>query len=144
RAAEHGLYSSHYALILGDEDLVGAPHDQATHDALARALAARSLAEPTHHLPSFRRSPLRWPADQSATLASLQRYDTAHGQHLAAPAARAWSSWLLTNASAAGLPWSEATGRAPHAQLPRGCALSFGIRYTAEVAPALAGQWWQL
>jgi hypothetical protein len=144
RAGEHGLYSSHLNLILGDEDVVGAPHERGAHDALARALAARSLAEPTHHVPSFAGSALRWPADQSATLASLHRYDAAHGQRLADMPAGLWSAWLAAKATAAGLPWSEATGRARNARLPRGCALSFGIRYTAEVDPALAGRWWQL
>jgi hypothetical protein len=140
---DSGLHASHLNLILGAQDVVGGAHDADLHARLSGALAQRSQREPTHHVPSFFNGPMRWPADQSATLASLQRFDAAHGQHLAPPAITAWRAFLDTH-SADGLPWSEVTGNARHARLPRGCALSFGIRYTAEFDPELAGRWWKV
>lgn len=143
RAAEHGLYATHLNLILGAQDLAGGPHDAALHTKLSTALAARALREPTHHLPSFPNTAHRWPADQSATLASLRRHDLAHAGSLTEAPARAWQSWLARHATSDGLPWSEATGRARNARLPRGCALGYGVRYTAEFDAALARAWWQ-
>jgi len=141
--AETGLYASHLNLILGAQDRVGGGHDGGLHARLSGALAERTAREPTWHLPSYRRSPYRWPADQSATLASLERFDEAHGEHLAPRLVAAWRSVLQAHGTD-GLPWSEITGHHRHARLPRGCALSFGIRYTAEVDPALARRWWAL
>jgi hypothetical protein len=140
---EEGLYASHLALMLGAQDLVGGPHDQALHETLSRALAARSLREPTAHVPSFAGNRLRWPADQSVTLAALVRFDRAHGGTLSRGALAAWEKALETRL-VDGLPWSEATGQAKRARLPRGCALSFGIRYTAEVDLAQARRWWSV
>jgi hypothetical protein len=98
---------------------------------------------------------MRWPADQSATLASLRRFDdahgdahggadgSAHGELLTPRLAGAWQQFLASH-SAGGLPWSEVTGQQKRGRLPRGCALSFGIRYTAEFDGALARRWWGL
>jgi hypothetical protein len=140
---ETGLYASHLNLILGAQDRVGGPHDGVFHARLSRALAARSAREPTAHIPSYKNTRVRWPADQSATLASLRRFDEAHGEHLAGPLARAWEAFL-DNHSADGLPWSEVTGHTTTSGLPRGCGLSFGIRYTSEFDPSLARRWWAL
>lgn len=142
-ADDTGLYASHLNLILGAQDRVGGEHNAPFHEAVSRALAERSRREPTRHVPSFFNGPLRWPADQSATLASLHRSDAAHGTALAPPLVAAWRAFLEGH-SVEGLPWSEVTGQAKHARLPRGCALSFGIRYTAEFDPALARKWWAL
>jgi hypothetical protein len=142
--AADGMWWSHFNLILGDADAVGACADPALHAAVSAALARRALAEPTHHVPSYADLAYRWPADMTATLASLVRHDRAHGATLAAEPAHAWRTWLLAHAmdETLGLPWSEATGTAPGARDPRGCALSFETRYLAEVDPALAADWW--
>jgi hypothetical protein len=136
-----GLYASHLNLILGAQDRVGGEHDVAFHARLSRALAERSRREPSGHLPSYRDTRVRWPADQSATLASLHRFDEAHGEQLAGPLAAAWKDFLAAH-STDGLPWSEVTGRGRYSRLPRGCALSFGIRYTSEFDRPLARAWW--
>ncbi len=141
--ASQGLYASHLNLILGDQDVVGGEHDSTLHQRLSEALAARSEQEPTHHVPSFLNDKKRWPADQTATLASLARFDRAHATHLAETPVSLWRDWIAAHAMAGELPWSEATGVAPHAKIPRGCALSFSIRYASEFDPALAARWWK-
>jgi hypothetical protein len=143
-AADQGLWRSHLDLLLGARDQLGPCADPARHRRLAEALAARSLREPTHHVPSYPGVRARWPADQTATLAGLGRYDRAHGAHLAEAPLRAWRDWVLAHAMDAklGLPWSEATGHAPGARAPRGCALAWQTRYLAELDPALARRWW--
>jgi hypothetical protein len=142
---EQGLWLSHFALVLGAQDQLGPCADPARHRRIAELLAARSLREPTHHVPSYPGVDRRWPADQTATLAAIARHDRAHGTDLAEAPLRAWREWVLAHAMdrALGLPWSEATGRAPGARAPRGCALSWQTRYLAELDPALAARWWK-
>jgi len=142
--AASGLWSSHWALLLGARDRLGSCPDPARHRAAVEPLAARTLREPTHHLPSYPDVAYRWPADQTTTLAALARYDRAHATALTAEPFRRWRAFVLAHAmdGGLGLPWSEATGRAPGARAPRGCALSWQTRYLAEVDPALAARWW--
>ncbi|MEW6432126.1 MAG: hypothetical protein AB1730_11525 [Myxococcota bacterium] len=144
-AVADALWLTHLNLVLGAADAVGPCPDEALHRALSEKLAALSTADAWAHAPSWAKLPLRWPADQSATLASLARYDRAHGAHtLDAPLAR-WREAITTkgmNATYA-LPVSEVTGRGPGASLPRGCAQSFISRYLAEADPALSATWWK-
>ena len=41
------------------------------------------------------------------------------------------------------LPWSEVTGHARTARVPRGCALSWQTRYLREFDPELGARWWR-
>lgn len=142
--ADHGLWLSHFALILGAADRLGPCPDAKEHEEIATALARRTLREPTAHVPSFPGVAFRWPADQTATLASLTRFDRAHAAHLADEPVRRWRARVLDKTMDAklGLPWSEVTGKAKGARDPRGCALSWQTRYLNEFDPTLAGQWW--
>ncbi|MBN2575736.1 MAG: hypothetical protein JXP73_14315 [Deltaproteobacteria bacterium] len=142
--ADEGLWLSHSNLMLGAYDSLGACQDPALHAKIARALARRSLREPTFHAPSYANKRYRWAADQAATLASLARYDRGHGAHLAAEPLARWRDTVLAKAmdETLGLPWSEFTGRARGAREPRGSALAWQTRFLCEVDPALASQWW--
>ena len=160
--ARHGLYLTHLALILGAGDATGPCLDGPLHRRVATALARASREDPRGIAPSYPSSPQRWPADQAATLAALARFDRAHGATLLDdPRARyratttqlacvrpASSGSASSGASPAddvrapcGLPWSEARGRGTGAH-PRGCALSWSVRYLAEADPDLATTWW--
>lgn len=144
RRAEDGLWLTHYALILGAADRVGPCLDPAEHRRISELLGRRSLADRTSHVASYATSPLRWPADQAATLAALARHDRAHGTALVAAPLAAWRRYIEARAFDAklGLPRSEATGRAPYAKRPRGCALTYETIYLHEVDDALAQAWW--
>lgn len=144
--ARHGLWLSHLALVLGAGDPGGACLDAALHRRVAEALAQRSLAEPLAHVPSYPDVRARWPADQSATLAALARYDRAHGTQLLGAPLRRYAAVLAEHtaraARADSLPPSELTGAIATGPLPRGCALSFTVRYLAEAdAPAARALW---
>lgn len=138
-----GLFESHLNLIYGAADQLGGCGEEAEHRRLSEALARRSLADPTRHVPSYLKLPFRWPADQTATLASLARFDAAHqGDTLTAPL-EAWRDVMSRHLDpATGLPESEVTGKAPGAKYPRGCAQSFITRYLSEADPQLAKKWW--
>ncbi len=141
-ATNDALYLTHDALILGAADRVGACPDPQLHGRLVRRLAALSLADPTAHAASYVSTSLRWPADQSATLAALHRYDLAHHATVTdAPLAR-WRKELRHKLDVRGLPRSEVTGRGPGATVARGCAQSWISRYLPEVDPAQSQAWW--
>lgn len=138
------LFLSHLNLLYGAGDATGACLDEAEHRRLSALLAAQSLADPLKHAASYVGRPFRWPADQSATLASLARFDTAHGAQLSKAPIAAWEDVLARHLDAkTGLPKSELTGKASNAALPRGCANSFLVRYTSEFDAPLASTWWR-
>lgn len=137
----HGLWLSHLALILGDGDATGPCLDEALHRRVATGLARASLDDTTGHAPSYPHKRERWPADQAATLAGLARFDRAHGTSLAQEPRARYRAALERARDAAGLPWSEVSGKGTGA-LPRGCALSYSIRYLSEVDPETARAWW--
>lgn len=139
-STDGGLWLTHWNLILADvqEGVPGA--DPTMFHAASQALAARSLAEKTAIVPSYVDLELRWPADQAATLASLARHDRLFGTHLVD---EPLSHYRFLYEDGDTLPVSEATGSTATAHLPRGCALSWSIRYLAEVDPALARRWWK-
>lgn len=140
---EDGLILSHLNLIYGAADQLGPCADQHEHRRISETLARRSLADPTKHVPSYTKLPFRWPADQTATLASLKRFDLAHDEHTLDEPLTAWRDFMSKHLDPkSGLPESEVTGKAPGAKLPRGCAQSFITRYLSEVDQPLANDWW--
>jgi len=139
-----GLFLSHLNLIYGAADQLGECVDPKEHERLTRELARRSLADPLAHAASYEKVTLRWPADQTATLASLARFDAAHGTTLLQAPLDAWREVMTKHLDPkTGLPQSELTGKGPGAKYPRGCAQSFITRYLREADPQLAAQWWE-
>lgn len=138
------LSLSHWLLVLGDADALGACPDVALHHDLAAGLSAKSIADAYSHVPSYRNFELRWPADQAVLLAGLHRADVAHGTSFHVEPLEKFASFIEHHGlHRSGLPVSEVTGKGPGARFPRGCAQSFISRYLAEVdAPRTAG-WWK-
>ena len=138
-----GLHLSHLNLIYGAVDQLGACADEPEHARISVELARRSLADPLRHAASYEGVGLRWPADQTVTLASLARYDAAHGRGLLQRPLEEWRGVMAKHLDTkTGLPKSELTGKGPGAKYPRGCAQSFITRYLKEADPALAATWW--
>lgn len=140
---EDGLFLSHLNLIYGAGDRLGACVDAAEHERLSRELAARSVKDPLFHAASYASTSFRWPADQTVTLASLARFDAAHGAHVLDAPLAGWKAVMGKHLDTkTGLPESELTGKGPGAKHPRGCAQSYITRYLAEVDAPLAATWW--
>ena len=138
-----GLYLSHLNLIYGAADQLGDCADPKEHERITRELVRRSLSDPLKHATSYESTSLRWPADQTVTLASFARFDAAHGTSLLQAPLDAWREVINEHLDTkTGLPESEVTGKGPGAKFPRGCAQSFITRYLAESDPELAAKWW--
>lgn len=142
--SKDGLFLSHLNLIYGAVDALGPCADERAHEAVTRELVRRSLADPTAHASSYEKMSLRWPADQTATLASIERFDRAHGTTLVSAPLAAWEKVMSAHMDVkTGLPQSEVTGRGPGAKYPRGCAQSWMTKYLSEIDPELATKWWR-
>lgn len=145
RLGHHGLYLTHLNVILGCHRLAtGSRQHAALARRISRHLARRSLADPRRHAASYPRGGRRWPADQAATLYSLALHDQASGGQLSRAPVAAWLAYLDRHGQSRwpGLPRSEVSGRSRHGHLPRGCALSWTVRYMAGFAPIRARQLW--
>ena len=116
--------------------------DARLHARLAQALAAAAARDPSGLGSSYPGTRERWPADQSATLAALARFDRAHHAATASvPYARYRQAVEAHVDAETGLPYSELSGHGS-GKLPRGCALSYSTRYLAELDPAGARALW--
>jgi hypothetical protein len=137
-----GLWLSHLALILGAAHSTGPCLDEGLHRRVVEGLVKGSLADPTGHTSSFVGKRERWSADQAATLAAIARFDAGHGTHLLDEPLARYRAHLSTAVDVTtGLPWSEARGVGT-GKMPRGCAVTFSVRYLGEVDRALATSWW--
>jgi hypothetical protein len=137
-----GIVLTHLALILGDGDATGPCLDEALHRQAAESLVQRSMRDATGHAAGYRNTRDRWPADQAATLAAIKRYDDAHGTHLVdEPLAKFQQHMTKAMDAKTSLPWSEVHGD-KSGKHPRGCALSYSVRYLAEVDKDRARRWW--
>jgi hypothetical protein len=143
--SRNGLILTHINLILGAADAVGGSClDEQMHRQLSRHLAQLSLQDKYLHAPSYADVQARWPADQSATLASLSRYDRAHHDTLHEEPADRWKRFFDSKSidKATELPISEVTGTRTGSNRPRGCAQSYLTRYVSEFDTALAARWY--
>lgn len=143
RNRDDGLVLSHVNLIYGAADQLGPCLDAADHQRITRELVRRAMKHPLHQVDAYRANVRRWPADHSVTLASIARYDHAHGTQLLEAPLTAWKDVIARHQDAtSGLPESEITGADATSKLPRGCAQSYMSRYLLEVDPSLARTWW--
>ncbi|MEM6926669.1 MAG: hypothetical protein AAF602_07065 [Myxococcota bacterium] len=141
---QHNLYVTHWLIVLTALAELDPMHAEAQRGpTLADHLAAASLSHPSGIARSFDRSPARWPADQAATLYALSHADRVWGgARLAKPLARYVSVVPARDSAVAGLPVSEWTGAREFHDEPRGSALTWSVRYLADVDPELARRWW--
>ncbi|MBN1962624.1 MAG: hypothetical protein JW841_16955 [Deltaproteobacteria bacterium] len=132
----NGLYLSHLNIILGTYETV---NRNAKYKSLNKHISTH-LAQLSHnqwaHAQSFAHSKQRWPADQSALLFSLWLYDQNFNSQIAVQPIKHWLLYMSESAVSDfnNLPVSEITNTTKTSQIPRGCALSFSIRYMAAFA----------
>lgn len=137
---QHGLWLTHYNLVLARYFELHSDDDAARFHVISRSLMERSKREKTGIAPSYPGEKARWPADQAATLASLARHDRLYGSHLVDAV---WDAYVaVPRDKATNLPWSDAAQARATSKLPRGCALSYSIRYLAEVNLEYAEKLW--
>jgi hypothetical protein len=141
------IYLSHCNIVLGAYKRgTGSDRYKEQNRRISEFLANRSAADPFFHPPSFRNQPYRWPADQAATLYSLWLYDRNFGTTFSKIPIDRWMTFIKKKGTSKkwGLPISEVTGKASYSPLPRGCALSWTVRYQHFFAPREADSLWNL
>ena len=142
---DYGLFLSHVNIILGSYERVA--HNgkyRILNEKISKYLAKRILSDKYNHMPSFPHSSLRWPADQAALLYSLYLYDANFGKDISKKPIRKWLDYMKKHGidKRTGLHVSEVTGRAKYSPIPRGCALSWTIKYMVKFAPKEAKKLW--
>lgn len=143
RLASEGLWAAHTAIVLSAAEKLGIPVDAAFHRRLVQGLHDGTLRSATRHVPSYARFRARWPADEAAALYALWRYDRQHGTDLSVAPIAAWNAWMDEHgATRWGLPMSEVAGGQKTGKYPRGCALSWTVRYQSRFDPERAAATW--
>lgn len=141
----HGLYLSHLNIVLGSyQRVAGDTRYVDLNRAISAHLASAILNAPLRNIHSYPHQPEIWPADNAAALASVGLFDRNNGTDLAA---RPIAEWLHTMSTAGrdastGLHLSELAGLHAYSSYPRGCALSWTVKYMAEFAPPEARALW--
>ncbi len=143
---ENGLYLSHLNIILGSwkslthDDSYGALNKKITEH-----LAQQTLQDPQKNIHSYPTLNYKWPADQTAVLYSLWLFDKNYGTEISKKPISEWMNYMDEKKTdkKTGLYVSEVTGEYPGADVPRGCAISWSIRYMAAFAPEKAAEQWE-
>ncbi len=145
RLGNHGLYLAHLGITLGAyARLVGDGQYDEVHGRIAHQLADLSLGDPFFNAPSFAGDAHRWPADQAVVLRALHLYDQARETQLHVAPLEAWVEVMERHRDPeTGLYVSELTGADTSSPSPRGCALTWTVRYLAPVAPEVARDQWE-
>jgi len=141
----HGLFLTHLNIVLGAHESV---HQDGRHFRLNRRVShhlARSSGGRWAHAQFYPGRQERWPADQAALLFSLHVYDANYGKTISRKPIERWLRRMQSHDSEmlAGLPVSEITGKTATSDIPRGCALSYTVRYLSGFAPLEAHRLWQ-
>jgi len=136
---------SHLNIILGFYKLTTDSNTYAelnTH--ISQHLQNLSLQDSTAHIASYIGSNLRFPADQAATLFSLYLFDRNYKTQLHQEPLKMWLTYVNTRAvnGKYNLPFSEVSGKTSYSYMPRGCALSFTIRYLSFLNKVEAKKLW--
>lgn len=145
---DHNLYLSHLNLILGTYRHISddAAYDE-LHERISRHLQQRSLADGDYHA---RSTPLpegsakgaktnKWPADQSALLASLYLYDKTRKQRLSERPIQGWLKIMESSyTDKQGLHQASLDEQLSYAKLARGSALNRSVLYMNQFAPKQA------
>ena len=141
---EDGIYLSHTEIILNSyQQLTKNQKYIRLQTKIAHELARRSLNDPQKHMRSYAHLKYKWPADQAATLYAIWSFDQNNGTTLSKEPIKEWFTYIKKNAtdSRTRLPYSNITGKR-FGKTPRGCALSWSIRYMGSFAPSEAKSQW--
>ena len=142
--SEHGLYLTHLNIILASYQQIAQDKKYLPlQQKVSTYLAQETISDPQKHVRSYKDLPHKWPADQSATLYSIWLFDQQNKTTLSTKPIAEWLNYMDTNATdpKTHLPYSNITGK-HNGKIPRGCALSWSIRYISFFAPTQAKQLW--
>jgi hypothetical protein len=142
----NGLYLTHLNIVLGSwKRLTNDDSYQSLNRRISAHLAKKTCEDPERNILSYPTLEYKWPADQTAALYSIWLFDQNYGTTISKEPVKEWVAYMdqRKTEKRTGLYVSEVTGNYPEAENPRGCALSWSIRYMATFAPEKAVQQWE-
>ena len=142
---EEGLYLSHLNVILGAyQRLAGDRKYFQLNQTISQYLAKKMLTAPYYNMRSYNKAKDRWPADNAVTLYSLYLFDQNNQTQISQLPIQKWLNYMETKGSEpkTKLHYSEITGIEKYSRYPRGCALSWTVKYASDFAPEVAIELW--
>jgi hypothetical protein len=112
---------------------------------ISEYLAETTIQDAQKHVHSFPNQPYKWPADQVATLYSLYLFDQNNQTDLSVKPIREWLTYMQSQGTAPimCLHYSEISRKIDYWKYPRGCALSWSVKYMSKFAPEEARELWE-
>ncbi|MCP4137029.1 MAG: hypothetical protein GY754_39035 [bacterium] len=145
-SGQNGLYLSHLNFILGAyQRFTGDTSYLSMNRSISTYLAETTLRDPHKHIRSYTKDPYKWPADQAVTLCSLYLFDKNNKTRISVEPVKQWLEFMRTKRTEprTRLHYSEATKLIGYWKHPRGCALSWSVKYMSRFAPAEAEKIWR-
>lgn len=144
-SGENGLFLTHVNIILGAyQRFSGDTQYVSVNQHISEYLATTTLQDHQKHVHSYPEVGYKWPADQAATLYSLYLFDRNNGTTLSVQPIQEWLAYMKTEGTdgTTGLHYSEVSKTIEYWKYPRGCALSWTVKYMSRFAPEDAQQLW--
>jgi hypothetical protein len=141
----NNLYLTHLGIILASyQKISGSVTYHPLHSTIAMYLAMHLQYSSSGNIRSYAQMREIWPADNAATLYSLLLYDRLNATHLHEGPARKWLNYMAKQGTdpKTDLYVSELTGCTGYSNVPRGCSLSWIVRYMSAFAPDSARIHW--
>lgn len=145
-SGENGLYLSHLNIILGAyQRLSDDTRYLSMNRKISEYLAETTIQDTQKHVRSFPNQPYKWPADQAATLYSLYLFDHNNQTTFSVQPIYEWLEYMRTEGTAPTtyLHYSEVSRKIDYWKYPRGCALSWSVKYMSKFAPEEARELWE-
>ena len=142
----YGYYLEHLNIVLGSYyQLFDDKYAELNHR-VSRYLMQETLAQKNVHARLIPHVRMRWSADQAAILHSLWLFDQNTGSSLSDEPIARWKDYMEAHMrhSGTGLYATEVMNVKAYSKEPRGCACSYLTHYTADFAPDIALEQWQL
>jgi hypothetical protein len=145
-SGENGLYLSHLNIILGAYQQFSSDTQYLfMNQQISEYLAQTTIQDAQKHVRSFPNQPYKWPADQAATLYSLYLFDLNNQTQLSVKPIHEWIEYMRAEGTAPTmyLHYSEVSRKIDYWKYPRGCALSWTVKYMSKFAPEEARKLWE-
>ena len=142
----YGYYLEHLNIVLGCYYQLFDDKYAELNQRVSRYLMQETLAQKNAHARLIPHVRMRWSADQAAILHSLWLFDQNTGSSLSDEPIARWKDYMEAHMrhSGTGLYATEVMNVKAYSKEPRGCACSYLTHYTADFAPDIALEQWQL
>ena len=142
----YGYYLEHLNIILGCYYQLFGDKFLDLNQRISTYLMQETLSQKNAHARLIPHVRMRWSADQAAILHSLWLFDQNTGADVSSEPIQRWQAFMDKHMRHAdtGLFATEVMNVKSYSKEPRGCACAYLTHYSAQFAPSVAQEQWQL